>query len=91
MPGTQNDLGAKLDRLIGEIDALTGKVDGQGEKLGTLAERVALLEQIARETREVLAAWTTAKTAGRLIRWVAALLAGIGGIIAAIKGGGLHR
>jgi ABC-type transporter Mla subunit MlaD len=75
-----------LDHLLGKVEALAGTLEAHGEQLGHLGERVAQLEQGVRATKDVVEAFTTAKSSMRFLKWLTGLLAAGAGIIAAMKG-----
>jgi len=84
------DLRQRLDRLLGKVEALATTLEDQNEKIGRLAERTAMLEQLGSDAKQIIEAWTTAKTSLRFMQWCAGLAAAVIGAIAAVKNW-LHR
>lgn len=83
----ERELGAKLDRALGRLDAIMAAQIEQGAQLDHLAERVAKVELRVCETKDVVAAWTAAKTSMRFIKWAVGLAGAIVGLFFALKGG----
>ncbi|OJY65521.1 MAG: hypothetical protein BGP16_12920 [Sphingobium sp. 66-54] len=83
----ERELGAKLDRALGRLDAIIATQTEQSEKFDHLSERVAKVEQGVCDTRDVVAAWTAAKTSMRFIKWVVGLAGAVVGLFFALKGG----
>jgi uncharacterized protein YukE len=75
-----------LERLHGKVEALAAMLGDQGERIGSLAERTAMLEQLGQETKQVVEAWTTAKASLRFMKWFAGLAAAVAALIAAARG-----
>jgi len=80
-------LNAKLDRALGKMDAVMGLQEDQSKTLRELSERVAKVEAGVTETKEIVDAWTTAKTSFRFIKWALGIAGAIIGIVFAVKGG----
>jgi hypothetical protein len=76
---------AKLDRMLGLLGALGARQDETVETVRDLGERIVRLEEGVTATKEVVEAWTAAKTSLRFMKWFAGLVAALVGIIAAIK------
>jgi hypothetical protein len=75
-----------LDHLLGKVEALASTLETHGDQLGHLGERVAQLEQGVRVTKDVVEAFTTAKSSMRFLKWLTGLVAAGAGIVAAMKG-----
>jgi TolA-binding protein len=78
-------LGQRLDQLLGKVEALAETLEDQNEKIGRLAERTAMLEQIGTEAKQVIEAWTTARTSLRFMHWMAGLIAAVLGAVMTMK------
>jgi len=75
-----------LDNLSGQVEGVAATLDAHGDKLATLGERVAQLEQGIKATKEVVDAFAAAKSSMRFLKWFAGLVAAVMGIVAAMKG-----
>lgn len=80
----------RLDQLLGKVEALAATLDDQNEKIGRLAERTAMLEQMGTEAKQVIEAWTTARTSLRFMHWFAGMIAAVLGAVMTLKHW-LHR
>ncbi|MCW2362453.1 hypothetical protein M2346_000887 [Sphingobium xanthum] len=72
-------LSEKLDQLIGEVR-------GMRETMGGLSNRMVVVEQETKSTKEIVEAWSAAKTWLRWFKWIVGLVASLGAIFAAYKG-----
>lgn len=80
-------ISSKLDRMIGHLDAIRTELGEQGGRLDDLCERMAVVEKGVCDTRDVVDAWTAAKTSMRFIKWVGGLLGVLATLYFAVKGG----
>lgn len=79
-------LGEKLDQLLGEVREMRGTIGSQTEALGRFSERMAIVEQETKSTKEVVEAWVAAKTWLRWAKWLAGVVASCVAAFAAYKG-----
>ncbi|MBU0556856.1 MAG: hypothetical protein KKD64_14460 [Alphaproteobacteria bacterium] len=79
-------LSRKLDQLIGKVEGLVEALDRQAQEVGRLSERLALVEQDTKRTKEVIEAWRAAKLWLRWSKWVAGFVASMIAVFAAFKG-----
>ena len=86
MTMAQADFNAKLDRVLGKVDAIMASQTEHSGQLSDLSERVAKVEQGVTATKDVVEAWTTAKTSMRFVKWLAGFVAALTGLVAATKG-----
>jgi uncharacterized protein YoxC len=77
----------KLDQLIGEVRGMRGTMDSQTQSMDKLAERMAVVEAATQSTKEVVTAWSAAKTWLRWFKWIAGFLAVLASLFFTIKGG----
>ncbi|MBN8819399.1 MAG: hypothetical protein J0I80_11870 [Sphingomonas sp.] len=89
-PGGYDRVSQSLERLHGQIAALGAALDDNAQALGRLGERVAQLEQGVQATKDVVEAFTAAKSSMRFLKWLAGLIAALAALAAALKGW-LHR
>ena len=80
------DLNAKIDRVLGKVDAIMALQTEQSRWLDDLSQRVAKVEQGVTATKDVVEAWTAAKSSMRFVQRLAAFAAVIAGLVAAAKG-----
>jgi|GEM_PF-2421474 len=86
LPNRSGDqLTQRLDRLLGKVEALVAMLDEQNEKIGRLAERTAMLEQLGTEAKQVIEAWTAATISLRFMKWSAGLVAAMLGAVMAVR------
>ncbi len=83
---TDFDLDAKLYRMLGNVDAIMAAQTEQASRIMDLSERVAQVEQGVTATKDVVEAWTTAKTSMHFVKWLAGFVAAVTGVIAATRG-----
>lgn len=74
-----------LDHLLGKVEALAAALADHGDKLGTLGERVAQLEQGVKATKDVVEVFAAAKGSMRFLKWFAGLVAACAGLAAVMK------
>jgi TolA-binding protein len=89
-PSSLDQLAQRLDQLLGKVEAMAETLDDQSEKIGRLAERTAMLEQIGTEAKQVIEAWTAARTSLRFMHWGAGMIAAVLGAVMTVKHW-LHR
>lgn len=83
---TDLDLDTKLNRMLGNVDAIMAAQTEQAGRITDLSERVAQVEQGVTATKDVVEAWTTAKTSMHFVKWLAGFAAALAGLIAAARG-----
>ena len=76
----------KLDQLIGEMRGMRAHQERQAGAMDQLSDRMVIVEQETKSTKEIVEAWSAAKTWLRWMKWIAGLVASIVAAFAAYKG-----
>lgn len=81
-----NEIGAKLDHLVGIVSGISDKQDCMDAKVDELTAMKPDLQQMIEIYSAGRGAVKVGKWAGKLVLWLTGLIATVGGAIAVAKG-----